>query len=225
MKNPVMSSDSVTFPAPVIPKGFSPVSEATNPVGTAMNGYPAHAAAAFQRAGRAGGVSSGCGEDSSGSSRGQGGITKAGNVHLRKLLVESSWHYRYPASASAGLIRRRTSQDAEVIAYADRAMTRLQKKLSRLVNGKSKRSQVAGTAVARELADFAWGLMAGNAALGIRGGMGVASGMERECRTVKENPRRNCKAPPCGVILGFRVRKLPMDHMSCFANYDGSRPP
>jgi transposase len=104
------------------------------------------------------------GEHSSGSTRHQGGITKAGNVHLRKLLVESSWHYRYPASASASLIRRRTGQPAEVVAYADRALRRLQKKFSRLVNGKSKSTQVAVTAVARELAGFVWGLMVGKTA-------------------------------------------------------------
>jgi transposase len=104
------------------------------------------------------------GEHSSGSSRRQGGITKAGNVHLRKLLVESSWHYRYHASPSASLIRRRAGQPAEVIAYADRALARLQKKFSRLVYGKSKTTQVAVTAVSRELAGFVWGLMVGKTA-------------------------------------------------------------
>jgi len=104
------------------------------------------------------------GEHSSGSSRRQGGITKAGNVHLRKLLVESSWHYRYHAAPSANLIRRRTGQDAEIIAYADRALMRLQKKFGHLVHGKSKTTQVAVTAVARELAGFVWGLMVGKTA-------------------------------------------------------------
>jgi transposase len=103
-------------------------------------------------------------EHSSGASRRQGAITKAGNVHLRKLLVESSWHYRYHSGPSAALLRRREGQAAEVLAYADRALTRLQKKFGRLVNGKSKRTQVAVTAVARELAGFVWGLMVGKTA-------------------------------------------------------------
>lgn len=104
------------------------------------------------------------GERSSGPKRRQGGITKAGNVHLRKLLVEASWHYRYHSCASKRLIERRSGQKAEVIAYAERARERLQKKFSRLVHGKAKKSQVAVTAVARELAGFVWGLMVGKIA-------------------------------------------------------------
>jgi len=104
------------------------------------------------------------GERSSGPKRRQGGITKAGNVHLRKLLVEASWHYRYHSCASKSLIERRAGQKPEVIAYAERARERLQNKFSRLVHGKFKKSQVAVTAVARELAGFVWGLMVGKVA-------------------------------------------------------------
>jgi transposase len=104
------------------------------------------------------------GERSSGPRRRQGGITKAGNVHLRKLLVEASWHYRYHAAASERLIERRNGQKPEVIAYAERARERLQKKFARLVHRKAKKSQVAVTAVARELSGFVWGLMAGKIA-------------------------------------------------------------
>jgi hypothetical protein len=51
-----------------------------------------------------------------------------------------------------------------VIAYTERARERLQKKFARLVHGKAKESQVAVTAVARELSGFVWGLMVGKVA-------------------------------------------------------------
>jgi len=99
-------------------------------------------------------------EHSSGATRRQGGITKTGNRHIRRLLVEASWHYRYSRPPSAGLRRRREGQSEQVVVYADRAMRRLAKKFHRLV-GRGKSSQVAVTAAARELAGFVWGLMVG----------------------------------------------------------------
>lgn len=99
-------------------------------------------------------------ERSSGAKRRQGGLTKTGNTHLRRLLVESSWHYRYRASASAALQARREGMDERVIAYADKALHRLQGKFSHLVfKGKSSKTAVAATA--RELAGFVWGMMVG----------------------------------------------------------------
>lgn len=99
-------------------------------------------------------------EHSSGGRRRQGAITKTGNGHLRRLLVESSWHYRSNRPASAKLRKRREGQSEEVVRYADRAMSRLAKKFQRLrFRGKS--AQVTVTAVARELAGFIWGLMVG----------------------------------------------------------------
>lgn len=97
-------------------------------------------------------------EKSSGTKRRQGGITKTGNTHLRRLLVESSWHYRYRGVASAALQARREGMDEQVIAYADKALHRLQSKFARLVfKGKSSKTAVAATA--RELAGFVWGAM------------------------------------------------------------------
>ena len=99
-------------------------------------------------------------EMSSGGSRRQGGITKSGNGHLRKLLIEASWHSRSKPSVSKRLRERRQGQAAELIAYADRAMNRLhQKYIKIVVRGKTK--QTAVTAAARELAGFAWGMMVG----------------------------------------------------------------
>jgi len=97
-------------------------------------------------------------ENSSGGARRQGGITKAGNSHLRRLLIESSWHYRYRGPASAALNERRKGESEIVIEYADRALRRLQTKHCRLVR-KGKNPKAATAAVARELAGFIWGMM------------------------------------------------------------------
>ena len=95
-------------------------------------------------------------ENSSGQKRIQGGITKAGNARLRKLLVESSWHYQY-YQPSKRLTLRRKGADLETVAYADRAGRRLTRKYNRLLfNGKLKKKAV--TAVARELCGFICGM-------------------------------------------------------------------
>jgi transposase len=114
----------------------------------------------FQRFGSAKGFMSYLGlvpsENSSGGKRHQGGITKAGNTHLRKLLVESAWHYPRGNQAGKKLTERRKGCKAEVIDQADKAIHRLNKKYTRLVLAKGKMKTVAITAVARELAGFLW---------------------------------------------------------------------
>jgi transposase len=97
-------------------------------------------------------------EYSSGKKRVQGGITKTGNGHIRKLLTEAAWHYARPVMISKRLAKRRIGTSESVISHADKAMNRLHKKYVKLVfKGKSK--QVAVTAVARELSGFLWGVM------------------------------------------------------------------
>ena len=64
-------------------------------------------------------------ENSSGDSRSQGSITKTGNGHARRLLVESSWHHRRPYRLSAEMKRRRDGQPPDVRARADQANRRL----------------------------------------------------------------------------------------------------
>ena len=100
-------------------------------------------------------------EHSSGNKRRQGGITKAGNSHLRKLLVQSGWHYRSYYPASKQLLLRREGLPVQLVAYANRAGRRLHRKFTRLLYA-GKRPQVAVTAVARELSGFIWGTMTGN---------------------------------------------------------------
>jgi len=97
-------------------------------------------------------------EYSSGKKRKQGGITKTGNGHIRKLLTEAAWHYTRPARVSKRLAVRRVGTAESIISYADRALNRLHGKYIKLLfNGKSK--QAAVTAVARELSGFLWGVM------------------------------------------------------------------
>jgi transposase len=97
-------------------------------------------------------------EYSSGKKRKQGGITKTGNSHLRRLLTEASWHYARPAQVSKRLAQRRVGTDEQTIAYADKALRRLHGKFVKMVF-KGKAKQTAVTAVARELAGFIWGVM------------------------------------------------------------------
>jgi len=87
------------------------------------------------------------------------GITKAGNAHLRRLLVESANSYAKGkiGHKSKALMARQKGNSPQVIAYADKANERLRRKYYRL-SSHTKRN-IAVTAVARELACFVWGMM------------------------------------------------------------------
>ena len=103
------------------------------------------------------------GEHSSSTSVNRLGISKAGNPHIRCLLVEAARSICKGAVGhkSKRLRARQVGQSAEVIAYADKANTRLRSKYYRMIrHGKVK--NVAVAAVARELACFIWGMMTGN---------------------------------------------------------------
>jgi transposase len=94
-------------------------------------------------------------EHSSGGSRWQGGITKTGNAHLRRVVVEAAWAYRHAPRNSEALRRRARDQSAEIQAMAWKAQVRLSSKYRRLV-ARGKPSPVALVAVARELLGFLW---------------------------------------------------------------------
>ena len=91
------------------------------------------------------------------------GISKAGNRHLRTLLVEAARGICKGVIGykSKSLRSRQSGQSAEVIAYADKANTRLRSKYYRMIRHGKKRN-VAVAAVARELACFVWGMMTDN---------------------------------------------------------------
>lgn len=97
-------------------------------------------------------------ESSSGQTRRPGAITKTGNGRVRRLLIESAWHYRHRASVGKELKRRRDGQPLWAIDVADRAMVRLHKRYQRLIARGKIPSKVV-VAVARELAGFLWSLL------------------------------------------------------------------
>lgn len=104
------------------------------------------------------------GEHSSGNHIVRTPITKAGNSHLRRLLVEACQGYSRGSAAvkSAALKQRQEGMSPQVVNYADRARIRMTKKFRRI----EERSgyNVAKTAAAREMACFIWGLMTDNIA-------------------------------------------------------------
>lgn len=103
------------------------------------------------------------GERSSSDNVNRLGISKAGNTHLRCLLIEAAKGICKGAIGhkSKELRARQSGQAAEVIAYADKANTRLRSKYYKMIRH-GKKKNVAVTAVARELACFIWGMMTGN---------------------------------------------------------------
>jgi transposase len=96
-------------------------------------------------------------EHSSGDRKQRGGITKTGNDHARRVLIEASWCYRLPARKTAHLQRRAEKTSESVQAIAWKAQKRLCKRYWYLVN-KGKLPVEACTAVARELSGFIWAI-------------------------------------------------------------------
>ena len=96
-------------------------------------------------------------ENSSGKRTRRGGITKTGNAHLRRIVVEAAWSYHRPPAIWAGLRKRQQSASEEAKEIAWKAQHRLHKRYARLAaKGKDKRKIV--TAVGRELLGFIWAI-------------------------------------------------------------------
>ena len=96
-------------------------------------------------------------EHSSGEKRHQGSITKVGNSHVRRLLVESAWHARRRPTVGYELSRRQRGQDALVIERAWRCQQRLYQRWQRMA-ARGKPHQKIVVACARELAGFVWAI-------------------------------------------------------------------
>lgn len=96
-------------------------------------------------------------EHSSGERRRQGSITKVGNSHVRRLLVESAWHARRRPKVGYELARRQRGQDAAVIERSWRCQQRLYQRWQRMA-GRGKPQQKIVVACARELAGFVWAI-------------------------------------------------------------------
>jgi transposase len=89
--------------------------------------------------------------------RRQGSITKAGNIHARRALVEGAWAYRYPAKVSRHLQLRLENQPKLIQAISWKAQVRLCKRYRQLI-ARGKHANVVTVAIARELAGFLWAI-------------------------------------------------------------------
>ena len=98
-------------------------------------------------------------EHSSGGSRSQGSITKTGNGHARRLLVEAAWHHRPRYTIGATMQARWDLASAAARIRGDEGNRRLHQRWVRFID-RRKRSTIADVAIARELAGWCWSLAA-----------------------------------------------------------------
>lgn len=96
-------------------------------------------------------------EYSSGSQRHQGGITKAGNTHARRALVEGAWAYRYPAKVSRHLQLRLENLPKAIQDISWKAQVRLCKRYRQLL-ARGKHANQVTVAIAREMAAVLWAI-------------------------------------------------------------------
>ena len=96
-------------------------------------------------------------EHSSGERTRRGGITKAGNAHLRRVIVEAAWAYRHRPAVGAALRKRQVAASAEVKEIAWKAQHRLHARYRALI-GRGKCKQQVITAIGRELLGFIWAI-------------------------------------------------------------------
>jgi len=96
-------------------------------------------------------------EHSSGARTRRGGITKTGNAHLRRIVGEAAWAYRYRPNLSPALRKRQAGLSEQVNEIAWKAQHRLHQRFGRLP-AKGKTRQQVVTAVGRELLGFIWAI-------------------------------------------------------------------
>jgi transposase len=96
-------------------------------------------------------------EHSSGQSRAQGSVTKTGNAHARRLLVEAAWHHRPRYTVGKTMRDRWDLAPAAARVRGDEGNRRLHQRWVRFID-RRKRSTVADVAIARELAGWCWSL-------------------------------------------------------------------
>src|ERR1051326_5565032 len=96
-------------------------------------------------------------EHSSGAKTRSGAITKAGNSHVRRILVEAAWAYRFPSRVTRIIKERQEDLPKSVRQIAWPAQLRLCARYRRLLRA-GKCQQQTVTAIARELAAFIWAI-------------------------------------------------------------------
>ena len=92
-----------------------------------------------------------------GNSRRLGPITKAGNSHVRRVLIEAAWAYRHPAKVSVAIRKRIETLPKPIQDIGWKAQVRLCKRFRRLT-ARGKNPNVVVTAIARELLAFMWAI-------------------------------------------------------------------
>ncbi|MDP3972558.1 MAG: IS110 family transposase [Candidatus Nanopelagicales bacterium] len=97
-------------------------------------------------------------EHSSGASRSQGPITKTGNAHARRLLVEAAWHHRKPYRVPGKAMRARWEQAPPAAAARGNEGNRRLHQRWGVFDDHKKRPVIANVAIARELAGWCWSL-------------------------------------------------------------------
>ena len=96
-------------------------------------------------------------EHSSGKTRRQGGITKAGNGTARRMLIEAAWSYRFPARIGRELLLRQEHLAKPFRDIAWKAQERLCRRYRKLARS-GKLTTIITAAIARELAGFVWAI-------------------------------------------------------------------
>ena len=96
-------------------------------------------------------------ESSSGDKRRQGSITKTGNGHVRRVLIESGWSYRFPARLTKHLRKKESKATESVKAIAWSAQKRLCGRYQKLIEAGKNKNMVC-VAIARELVGFVWAI-------------------------------------------------------------------
>jgi transposase len=96
-------------------------------------------------------------EHSSGKTRRQGGITKAGNGAARRMLIEAAWSYRFPARISRELLSRQERLGKPIRDIAWKAQERLCRRYRKLARA-GKPATIVTAAIARELTGFVWAI-------------------------------------------------------------------
>lgn len=96
------------------------------------------------------------GEKSSGERTWQGSITKAGNAHVRRVICEAAWHYRF-AGTGRDIVKRRAVVSPEIQRIAQKAQERLHQRYVHL-GARRKESNKINVAISRELAGFIWAI-------------------------------------------------------------------
>jgi transposase len=121
----------------------------------------------------------------------RGAITRTGNTHVRRMLVESAHHARHKPAVSTKLRDRRDGQPPSAIIMADRAAVRLHRRYWSLVSA-GKAPNKAKVAVARELAGFIWAML--------RAAAGMDAAPQRE-----RTPQKRGRTAPIPHMTGRAV--------------------